>query len=91
MRTSLGFVDAWHGLIPSLVTPYVVEAVGVRAARRLFVLGQSIDAEDAKRIGLVQRVAECPQVLRATANEFAASMGLVCAGAWDRKGSLATS
>jgi methylglutaconyl-CoA hydratase len=44
------------GLIPAVISPYVVRAVGPRAARRLFVTAERIDAAEAQRIGLVHQV-----------------------------------
>ena len=43
------------GLSPGPLVPFVVEAVGPRAARRLFASGHSVDAAEALRIGLVDR------------------------------------
>ena len=45
------------GLVPAVISPYVVAAIGVRQARRLFVGGDVIEADEAHRIGLLhQRV-----------------------------------
>lgn len=44
------------GLIPSVVSPYLVAAVGRRQARRLVVTGERFDATEARRIGLVHHV-----------------------------------
>lgn len=44
------------GLVPAVISPYVVGAIGARAARRLFVSAETIDAADAERIGLVSVV-----------------------------------
>lgn len=44
------------GLVPAVISPYVVEAIGVRQARRLFVTAERIDAANAQRIGLVHTV-----------------------------------
>jgi methylglutaconyl-CoA hydratase len=52
------FPEVRVGLIPAMVSPYVVEAVGPRTARGLFASSAPIDAEWALRIGLVQEVAE---------------------------------
>lgn len=41
------------GLVPATIAPYVVEAIGVRQARRLFVTGEVFDAAEAARIGLL--------------------------------------
>jgi methylglutaconyl-CoA hydratase len=46
------------GLIPSVISPYVLRAIGPRAARRYFLTGERFDAEEAFRLGLVHAVAE---------------------------------
>ncbi|WP_448147556.1 enoyl-CoA hydratase-related protein [Labrys miyagiensis] len=45
------------GLIPAVISPYVVRAIGVRAARRLFTTAQHFSAEEALRLGLIHEVA----------------------------------
>jgi methylglutaconyl-CoA hydratase len=44
------------GLVPAVISPYVVAAVGPRAARRLFLTAEIFDAHEAHRIGLVHEV-----------------------------------
>jgi methylglutaconyl-CoA hydratase len=44
------------GLVPAVISPYVIAAIGLREARRLFVTGEVFDASEALRIGLVHRV-----------------------------------
>lgn len=41
------------GLVPAVISPYVIAAIGARHARRLFVTGEIFDAEQAARIGLL--------------------------------------
>ncbi|MBS1270141.1 MAG: Short-chain-enoyl-CoA hydratase [Gammaproteobacteria bacterium] len=41
------------GLIPSIIGPFVVRAIGAREARRYFQTAERFDAEEACRIGLV--------------------------------------
>jgi methylglutaconyl-CoA hydratase len=45
------------GLIPSTIGPYVIRAIGARAARRYFITAERFDAAEALRIGLVHRIA----------------------------------
>jgi methylglutaconyl-CoA hydratase len=45
------------GLIPAVVSPYVVAAIGERAARRYFMTGERFDAAEAWRLGLVHELA----------------------------------
>jgi len=44
------------GLIPAAIGPYVIEAIGPRAARRYFLTAERFDAAEALRIGLVHEV-----------------------------------
>ena len=46
------------GLIPSIIAPYVIHAMGIRAARRYFMTAERFDAATAHRIGFVHEV--CP-------------------------------
>lgn len=43
------------GLVPAVISPYVVAAIGQRHARRLFVTAEVFDAAEAERIGLLHR------------------------------------
>ena len=44
------------GLIPAVISPYVVRAIGARQARRYFISAERIDAAEAQRLGLVHEV-----------------------------------
>jgi methylglutaconyl-CoA hydratase len=41
------------GLVPAVISPYVIAAIGARHARRLFISGEVFDAAMAARIGLL--------------------------------------
>jgi len=41
------------GLVPAVISPFVVRAMGARAARRYFLTGERFDAATAVRLGLV--------------------------------------
>ncbi len=43
------------GLVPAVISPYVVAAIGVRHARRLFTSGEVFDGKEAARIGLLHQ------------------------------------
>jgi len=51
-----GLTEVKLGLIPAVISPYVVAAIGARQARRLFVTAEVFDANEALRIGLVHHV-----------------------------------
>ena len=44
------------GIVPAVIAPYVVEKIGIGAARALFVSGERFDGNEALRIGLAQVV-----------------------------------
>ena len=46
------------GLIPAVISPYVIGAIGERAARRYFLTAERFDAMEARRMGLVHEVVE---------------------------------
>jgi len=45
------------GLTPATISPYVIAAIGARAARRYFLTGERFGAAEAKHIGLVHETA----------------------------------
>jgi methylglutaconyl-CoA hydratase len=48
--------EARFGILPSVIGPYLTNAVGKRQAKRLALMANRIDAQEALRIGLVQQV-----------------------------------
>lgn len=44
------------GIIPGAISPFVIAAIGQRNAARYFISAERIDAEEARRIGLVHEV-----------------------------------
>lgn len=44
------------GLIPAVISPYLIAAIGRRAARRYFLTGETFGAREALRLGLVHAV-----------------------------------
>jgi methylglutaconyl-CoA hydratase len=44
------------GLIPAVISPYVLDAIGVRHGRRFFLSGEVMSAKKARRIGLVHEI-----------------------------------
>jgi methylglutaconyl-CoA hydratase len=54
---TFSLTEAKLGLVPGVIAPYVVSAIGERAARRYFVTGERFDAAEAWRLGLVHELA----------------------------------
>ncbi|RIL11470.1 enoyl-CoA hydratase [bacterium] len=50
------FSEARLGLVPAVISPYVIPKIGVAAATELFLTGERFDAARARAIGLVCRV-----------------------------------
>jgi methylglutaconyl-CoA hydratase len=46
------------GLVPAMISPFVIDAIGSRQARRYFQTAERFDATQARRIGLVHEVAD---------------------------------
>ena len=64
------------GLIPAVISPFVIQAITVRQARRYFLSGERFDAAEARRIGLLHKTVAADALndeLEATLNEL-----LVC-------------
>jgi methylglutaconyl-CoA hydratase len=56
-EASFSLSEVRLGLIPSVISPYVIAAIGERQARRYFLSAERFGAEEARRIGLVHEVA----------------------------------
>jgi methylglutaconyl-CoA hydratase len=74
--TRFRFPEVQLGLIPAVISPYIVTAMGTRAARRYFLTGEWLSDAVAVRVGLVH---ECvpPDELLSTALAMASG---ICAG-----------
>jgi methylglutaconyl-CoA hydratase len=55
---TFGFTEVRLGIIPAVISPFVLAKIGAGGARRLFLTGERFDAETALRIGLVHEVAD---------------------------------
>lgn len=51
-----GISEVRLGIIPAVISPYVVAAIGARAARRYFLTAERFSAAEALRLGLVHAV-----------------------------------
>src|SRR5687767_7708444 len=55
--SKFGLSEVKLGILPAVISPYVIGKIGASQARALFMTGERFDAERALRIGLVHRVA----------------------------------
>ncbi|MET0289674.1 MAG: enoyl-CoA hydratase-related protein [Pseudoxanthomonas sp.] len=53
-----GLTECRLGLLPAVISPYVVRAIGARQARRWFATGESFDAAAALQLGLLHQVVD---------------------------------
>jgi methylglutaconyl-CoA hydratase len=53
---SFALSEARLGLIPATISPYVIESIGARAARRYFLTAERFGADEAKRLGLLHEM-----------------------------------
>jgi methylglutaconyl-CoA hydratase len=69
--SSFAFSETRLGLIAATISPYVIQAIGPRAARALFATARTFDAAYAQQIGLVSEVVADAAALEAAAHQIA--------------------
>ena len=69
--TVFSLAEVKLGILPSVISPYVLRAIGPRAARDLFLTGDRFDAAEAFRIGLVHAVVPASELAAAGAKKVA--------------------
>ncbi len=85
---TFGFTEAKLGIIPAVISPYVVQKIGPAAARELFLTASRFNAKRARRMGLVHKIVpesdldsavdECVQeVLSSAPGAIAAAKALI--------------
>ena len=72
------FSEVKLGLLPATISPYVVAAIGPRAAKALFATARVFDAAYAEKIGLVDEVVEDAAALEAAKARMAREI-MACA------------
>jgi methylglutaconyl-CoA hydratase len=87
-EAKFAFSEVRLGLAPAVIGPYVVEKIGLGAARALFVTGETFGADEALRLGLLHQIVPAEEldaalgqkikhVLAAGPNAIAASKELL--------------
>jgi len=69
-EAEFALTEAKLGLSPATISPYVVRAIGERAARRYFLTAERFSAAEAHRLGLLSGVAASVVELDAAINEL---------------------
>jgi len=64
-----GLSEVKLGILPALISPYVIAKIGETHARALFLTGERFEAERALRIGLVHRTVDTIEELDAAVYE----------------------
>ncbi|HEX2594960.1 MAG TPA: enoyl-CoA hydratase-related protein, partial [Luteimonas sp.] len=54
--SKFGLTESKLGLLPAVISPYVIAAIGPRQARRYFATAEIFGADEALRIGLLHQV-----------------------------------
>ncbi len=67
--TQFGLSEVKLGILPAVISPYVIGKIGETHARALFLTGERFDTERALRIGLVHRVVDTVEALDAAVYE----------------------
>jgi methylglutaconyl-CoA hydratase len=63
--TVFGFTETKLGIIPAVISPFVIAKIGASQARRLFLTGERFDARRAQTIGLAHDVVDDEHALDA--------------------------
>ncbi|WP_222182552.1 enoyl-CoA hydratase-related protein [Geminicoccus harenae] len=71
--TRFGLTEVRLGLVPAIVAPFVLRAMGPRQARRWFLTAERFDAAAARELGIVHEVVP-PDRLQARAAELVAEL-----------------
>jgi len=69
-RAKFGLTEVRLGIVPAVISPFVVAKIGVNHARRYFVTGEIFDAHTACSIGLVSEVVADDTALDAKVSEL---------------------
>jgi methylglutaconyl-CoA hydratase len=70
-----GFTETKLGILPAMISPYVLQKIGASAARELFLTGMRFDAAKARAIGLVHQVVPIAQLDTAVAAYVSEALG----------------
>jgi methylglutaconyl-CoA hydratase len=72
--TTFGFTETRLGILPAVISPFVLARIGEGHARALFPTGERFDAERAERIGLVHEILADETALDARVGEVVESL-----------------
>lgn len=61
-EAKFGLTESRLGLLPAVISPYVIAAIGARQARRWFATAELFGAAEALRIGLLHQMVPAPEL-----------------------------
>jgi methylglutaconyl-CoA hydratase len=61
-ETVFGLTEVKLGIVPAVISPFVMQKIGPGRARALFLTGERFDAKEAERIGLIHKAVEQDQL-----------------------------
>lgn len=70
-EAKFGLTESKLGLLPAVISPYVIAAIGTRNARRYFATAEIFDAAEALRIDLLHQVVPADQLDAAVQRQIA--------------------
>lgn len=70
-EAKFGLTESKLGLLPAVISPYVIAAIGARNARRYFATAEIFDAAEALRIDLLHQVVPADQLDAAVQRQIA--------------------
>ena len=84
-QAAFSFSEPKLGLIPAVISPYAIAAIGERAARRFFLTGERFDGAEAWRLGLVHELVSSEGELDEKVGEIVDAL-LACGPVAQREG-----
>ncbi len=73
-QSKFGLSEVKLGILPAVISPYVIAKIGESHARALFLTGERFDGARAQRIGLVHRVVGSAEELDAAVDDTVAQL-----------------
>ena len=74
LNASFSLSETKLGLIPAVISPYVIAAIGARAAHRYFLTAERFEAAEAFRLGLLHELASDDLAMDDKLNDIVAAL-----------------
>ena len=74
LAATFSLSEAKLGLIPAVISPYVIAAIGERAAHRYFLTAERFDAGEAYRLGLLHELAQSDEEMDDKINDLVTAL-----------------